>query len=188
MLMSLPKAYGQSTLDVRQADEKQECISSLSGFPSEGPLTTPVPYPTTLEGVTIEYFESGCYGTCPAFTLRISKDFADWDGHAYVRAKGKRRAKVTLQQFDTFLRAWFDGKFSAMRDDYCSARCPNGMIITVTDIPESSMTLKTPGLTKRVYQCFATINAKPITPKPPEEYFILAKQLRAFAQSKRWLR
>jgi Domain of unknown function (DUF6438) len=187
VLMSFPKTYGQSISGVRH-DEKQECISRLSGFSNEPTATASAPYPSNLDGVTIEYFASGCYGSCPAFTLRIGKAYADWDGHNYVRAKGKRRAKVTQQQFDAFLRGWFDGRFYAMREDYCTTRCPNGMVITVTDIPESSIILKTSEFTKRVYECFATINAEPITPKPPEEYFKLAKQLREFAKSKKWLR
>jgi len=47
------------------------------------------------------------------------------------------------------------------------------MAIIVTDIPESSITLKTPEFTKRVYQCFSTTDAEPTTPKPPQEYFEL---------------
>jgi hypothetical protein len=74
----------------------------------------------------------------------------------FLRMQGT--IQVTQQQFDAFLRGWFDGRFYAMREEYCTARCPNGMVITVTDIPESSITLKTPEFTKRVYECGPTAN------------------------------
>ena len=71
-----------------------------------------------------------------------------------------------------------------MRDDYCSARCPDGTVIIVTDIAHSSITLTTPTFKKRVYECFSTLNNQPQTPKPPEQYFELSRQLWAFAQAR----
>jgi Domain of unknown function (DUF6438) len=135
----------------------------------------------------VEYFASGCFGKCPAFTLTISKDVARFDGHAFVRANGKRTAKLGQQQFDKFLHAWYDGNFYAMRDDYCDIHCPDGTAIIVTDIPESSITVETPTFTKRVYECFSTMNSKPQTPKPPEQYFELSRQLWEFAKARHWL-
>ena len=144
-------------------------------------------YPTDMTGVTLEYFASGCYGNCPAFTLTINKETAVFEGRAYVRAKGKRTAKLSSQQFETLLHAWYDGSFYAMRDDYCFARCPDGTVIIVTDIAESSITLTTPAFKKRVYECFSTVNGQPQTPKPPEQYFQLSRQLWAFAKAQHWL-
>jgi len=74
-----------------------------------------------------------------------------------------------------------------MRDDYCFARCPDGTVIIVTDIAESSITLTTPAFKKRVYECFSTVNGQPQTPKPPEQYFQLSRQLWAFAKAQHWL-
>jgi hypothetical protein len=169
-------------------DEKDACISMLSGFPRSDRGSESPQYPSSLDAVSIEYFESGCYGTCPSFTLHLTKDTATWEGHAYVRAKGRKKASITRQQFETFVRAWYGGRFFAMREDYCSATCPNGMIITVTDMAESSITFESPEFQRRVYQCYATIDRKPVTPKPPDEYFEFVRQLRAFAKSQKWLR
>ena len=160
----------------------------LSGFPSQQSNAEPPQYPTTLDGVTIEYFESGCYGTCPSFSLRITKAFANWEGYAHVRVKGKRKARITEQQFETLLRAWYDGKFFAMRENYCNAVCPNGTALTSSDLPESSINLDTPEFNKGTYQCYASVDHKPLTPKPPDQYFDLVKQMRAFAKQKKWLR
>jgi hypothetical protein len=177
---------GKQSPDGRR-DAREECIASLSGFPKDVPLPPKPPFPTDLTGVTLVYFASGCLGECPAFTLTISKDIARFDGQAFVRAKGKRTAKLNQQQFETFLHAWYDGNFYAMRESYCDIKCPDGTMIVVTDIPESSITLITPTYTKRVYECFTTVDNKPETPKPPEQYFELSRQLRAFAKAQLWL-
>jgi hypothetical protein len=163
------------------------CITLLSGFPRDVPESPTPQYPTDTTDVTLEYFASGCYGACPAFTLRISNRTAVFEGHDYVRAKGKRTAKLSPQEFETLLHAWYDGKFYAMRDDYCTARCPDGVVHIVTDIADSSITLTTPTFKKRVYECFFTMNNQPQTPKPPEQYFQLSQQLLALAKSHRWL-
>jgi hypothetical protein len=168
-------------------DTRDACVAPLSGFPKDTPAPAKPQYPNEMTGVTLEYFASGCYGNCPAFTLKISKETAVFEGRAYVRAKGKRTAKLSSQQFETLLHAWYDGSFYAMRDDYCSVRCPDGTEIFVTDIAESSITLTTPAFKKRVYECFSTVNGQPQTPKPPEQYFRLSRQLWAFAKAQHWL-
>ncbi len=164
-----------------------ECTASLSGFPKET-VSQPKPlYPAELGGVTLEYFASGCYGSCPAFTLTISKNIVRFKGRAYVRAKGEHQAKVSQQQFETFLRAWYDGEFYRMRDNYCDISCPDGSRMVVTDVPESSLRLISPGFTKCVYGCFSTNNDRQETPKPPDQYFELARLFRNFAKAHDWL-
>jgi hypothetical protein len=168
-------------------DRRDACVASLSGFPKDTPTPAKPQYPTDMTGVTLEYFASGCYGNCPAFTLTINKETAVFEGRAYVRAKGKRTANLSSQQLETLLHTWYDGSFYAMRDDYCSARCPDGTEIVVTDIAESAITLTTPAFKKRVYECFSTVNGQPQTPKPPEQYFQLSRQMWAFAKAHHWL-
>jgi len=168
-------------------DTRDACVASLSGFPKDTPSTPKPQYPTDTGGITLEYFASGCYGNCPAFTLTINKESAAFEGRAYVRAKGKRTAKLSSRQFEMLLHAWYDGNFYAMRDDYCSAACPDGTLIVVTDIPESSITLTAPTFKKRVYECFSNVNGQPETPKPPEQYFQLSRQLWEFAKAQHWL-
>ena len=154
--------FGQSS-QAPQPDTADECIASLSGFPKET-VSSPKPsHPVELGGVTLEYFASGCYGSCPEFTLTIGRSIARFDGRAYVRAKGKHEAKLSQRQFEAFLRAWYDGEFYRMRDSYCDISCPDGTTIIVTDIPESSIKLTSPALTKRVFECFSTVNNHPQT-------------------------
>jgi hypothetical protein len=168
-------------------DTRDACVASLSGFPSDTPPTAKPQYPSDMAGVTLEYFASGCLGNCPAFTLTINNETAVFEGRAYVRTKGKRTAKLSSQQFEALVHAWYDESFYAMRDDYCSAACPDGTVIIVTDIAESSITLTTPAFKKRVFECFSRVNGQPQTPKPPEQYFQLSRQLWAFAKAQHWL-
>jgi hypothetical protein len=185
-VVSVLSTFGESSQESRR-NTADECIVSLSGFPKE---TSPLPkpsYPVDLGDVTLEYFASGCYGSCPAFTLTINKNIARFKGRAYVRAKGNHQARLSQQQFETFLRAWYDGEFYRMRDNYCDISCPDGSRIVVTDIPESSIRLISSDFTKRVYECFSTNNDRWETPKPPEQYLELAEKLRNFAKAQQWL-
>ena len=176
--------FGPQVPDAHK-DTRDGCVALLSGFPKDDSTPLKPLYPTDTAGFTLEYSASGCYGNCPAFTLSISKGTAVFEGHAYTRASGKRTAKLSSQQFEAFLHALYDGNFYAMRDDYCSAHCPDGTAIFVTDI--ASITLTTPTFKKRVYECFFTLNNQSLTPKPPEQYFQLLHQLQAFAKAQHWL-
>jgi hypothetical protein len=176
---------GQGNDDRRTSQER--CIEQLSGFPANASAQPPTEYPADLKNITLEYFASGCYGQCPAFTLTIRKDSAEFVGRAWVRKKGKHTAKISQEQFEKFLHAWFDQRFFAMRDDYCRVACPDGTMQVVTDNLETSITLNTPSFKKEVYECFTTIDGKAETPRPPEPYFELARELLAFGKIKRWL-
>ena len=184
--LTVLSTFGQSSQKSHQ-DAQDECISSLSGFPTESEPPPKPSYPVELGDITLEYFASGCYGNCPAFTLTISKNLARFKGRAFVKANGKHQAKLSQQQFETFLRAWYDGDFYRMRDDYCAFNCPDGSTTIITDIPESSIKLSTPAFTKRVYECFSPVNHQRRNPEPPEQYFELARQLRNFAKAQNWL-
>jgi len=168
-------------------ESKKACLESLSGFPSELATVAEPPFPADFQDVTIVYFESGCFGKCPSFKMTMRDGAAEFEGHAYVRAKGKRKARLDPKTFERLVRAWFDARLYAMKDDYCAATCPDGTSMVVTDIPESSIELTTPKFKKQVYECYTTIDGKPITPKPPAQYFELRRELAAFAKSKGWL-
>jgi hypothetical protein len=172
---------GYSSQDDRKA-ARAECIASLSGFP-DGDTAVKTSIPADTNGFTLKYFASGCFGTCPAFTLTFSEGVARFEGHDYVRAKGRRTAKLTQSEFEEFLHAWYDGRFYAMRDDYCTPTCPDGTHILVTDIPGSSITLVAPNFTKQVFECYLAAE----TPTPPEQYFELKRKILEFAKAHRWL-
>ena len=176
---------GQSQPDQRA--RREACITALSSFAVDPKLTKPPDLPDDLQGVNIEYFESGCLGNCPAFTLRIEKDRAIWDGHAFVRKKGKAKKRFSNGEFSAFVQAWLDSKMYAMRDDYCQPTCPDGTTTIITDVQDTSITLKSPSYSKQVFECYTTTDGKPDNPKPPQEYFELARRLVQLAKSNHWM-
>jgi hypothetical protein len=175
---------GQSKPDWQT--RRETCITALSSFAVD-PTGTKPDLPDDLEGVTIEYVSSGCYGRCAAFTLRLEKNKAAWDGHAFVHKKGKAAKQISDRQFADLIHAWLDAKMYAMRDDYCQPTCPDGTSTIITDVQETSITLRAPAYSKKVLECFTTIDGKPETPKPPEQYFQFSRQLVQLAKSKHWL-
>jgi hypothetical protein len=124
---------------------------------------------------------------CPSFTLRIEKNKAIWDGHAFVRKKGKAEKPISSAEFSEIVRAWLDAKMYAMRDDYCQPTCPDGTTTIITDVQFTTIAIKTPAYSKKVSECFTTTNGKPDNPRPPEEYFQLSRRLVQLAKSNRWL-
>jgi hypothetical protein len=184
VLLIAAAAYAQDKVSAQDSWDK--CIADLSGYPPD----TVVPqatYPSQLDGVSLQYVETGCFGACPVFQLVLRQESVQFKGLKYVRVKGNHKAALSKAEFERFLRKWFAARFYAMRDNYCSIKCPDGLERVVVDLRESSITLKTPDLSKEVYQCFATLNGKPETPKPPDEYFQLTQDLQTLAREHGWL-
>ena len=166
---------------------REACVSALSSFAVDPAVTKSPLLPDDLKGVTIEYVSSGCYGRCPAFTLRLENSRAEWDGHAFVNKKGKATKQISDRQFADMVHAWLDAKMYAMRDDYCQPTCPDGTSTIITDVQETSITLTAPSYSKKVLECFTTMDGKPETPKPPEQFFQFSRQLVQLAKSNHWL-
>jgi hypothetical protein len=176
---------GQSKPDPEARHEI--CVATLSSFATDPSLTKPPDLPSDLDAVTIEYSSSGCYGNCPAFRLRIEKGKATWEGHAFVRKKGKAEKQISVRQFADLVEAWLAAKMYAMRDDYCLATCPDGTVIIITDVQSTAIAFKAQSYSKTVSECFTTANGKAQNPKPPEQYFDLSRQLILLARSNHWL-
>jgi hypothetical protein len=167
--------------------QREACITALSSFAVDPSVTKPPQFPDDLEEVRIEFSASGCLGTCPSFELHIEKNRASWDGHSFVRKKGKAEKQISTHEFSEIVHAWLDAKMYAMRDDYCEPPCPDGTTVVITDVQDTSITLKTPSYSKQVFECFTTNDGKPENPKPPEGYFHLSHRLMQFAKSNHWM-
>lgn len=54
----------------------------------------------------ITYSHSGCFGTCPAFTIEVDQSgHGTFEGKAFTAVKGKRPFSVTPRQFAAFVNA-----------------------------------------------------------------------------------
>jgi uncharacterized protein DUF6438 len=176
---------GQSKPDWQ--GRRESCVERLSTFATEASTMKPPQIPDDLDSVALEYSASGCYGRCPAFKMRVEKGRVVWERHAFVKKKGKAERRISPQVLRNLVRAWLDADIYAMRDDYCGPTCPDGTVMVITDVQETSITLQSPSYSKTVLECFTTIDGKPQTPKPPQQYFRLSQQLLQFAKSNRWL-
>jgi hypothetical protein len=109
-------------------------------------------------------------------------------GRPCVRPQ-ERESKKAVFEWGIFgiRQAWLDSKMYAMRDDYCQPTCPDGTTTIITDVQDTSITLKSPSYSKQVFECYTTTDGKPDNPKPPQEYFELARRLVQLAKSNHWL-
>jgi uncharacterized protein DUF6438 len=185
-LVLLLAAAAQAQHKVSVQDGWDKCIADLSGYPSDTAVRQAT-YPSRLDGISLRYAETGCFGTCPVFQLVLRQGSVQFEGLKHVPTKGKHKAALSQAEFEKFLHMWFTARFYAMRDNYCSIKCPDGLERVVVDLRESSITLTMPDFSKEVYQCFATFNGKPETPRPPDEYFQLTQELQVLAREHGWL-
>lgn len=84
-----------------------------------------------------------------------------------------------------FVQLWQDGKFYAMRDEYCGGTSADGTTTLFLDLRESSIGLTAPAFSKKTHEC--TDGMPDRIPHPPDAYFELREKLWKLAQSHRWL-
>src|SRR5580704_17459873 len=176
---------GQSKPDGQT--RREACVATLSTFVIDPATLNPPRLPDDLSGVAIEYFASGCFGSCPSFTMRVQKDKIEWVGREYVKKKGNAETHISEKEFETWVKAWQSAKMYAMRDDYCEPTCPDGTRTIITDVQDTSISFISPSYSKKVLECFTTIDGKPENPRPPDQYFQFSHQLIELAKSKHWL-
>jgi hypothetical protein len=164
-----------------------DCIRAQSGFLTDPSSVPPPDFPRDLSKVTLTLFQSGCFGECPSFRMTVRAGWADFEGWAYVRKKGKKRARLKPGEFEALVRALHEGRLDAMRDRYCGYSCPDGSETIVVDAQKTAIELVTPEFTKEVFECFHTISGEPSVPQPPKQYFEVKKLLLKFAKAKGWL-
>ncbi|MGE0405226.1 MAG: DUF6438 domain-containing protein [Candidatus Korobacteraceae bacterium] len=172
---------------LQEQASRERCIALLSSYKTNPESAVETPFPEDLSKVKLEFFATGCHGTCAAFTMTLTRGKVEFDGHNFVKAKGKRQAKLSDQEFDSFVRGWYEGKFTAMREDYCTAACPDGTVIIVNDLPGSGIIFNSPKINHEVYSCFGWRDSGPITPKPPGAFFDFFERAMSLAKSKGWL-
>lgn len=183
--LAIVPALAQSQPDWQKGQERRAaCIATLSSFAVDPSMAKQPQFPDDLDGVTLEYSSSGCYGNCPAFKMRIENNRAVWEGRDFVRKKKRVEKRISPEVLRSFVRAWLDDSLYAMRDRYCNPTCPDGTNIMATDLNETSISLKAPSYAKTVSQCSVKAN---IEPRPPDQYFRLSHDLMGFAKANGWL-
>jgi hypothetical protein len=90
----------------------------------------------------VELSRSSCYGTCPAYSVRVQADGKVlWDGGEYVEVRGKRQAQIGEGAARDLLKKFLTSEFWS----YCSGYSRNA-----TDLSSSEVSVKLAGKTREI--------------------------------------
>lgn len=90
----------------------------------------------------VELFRSGCYGSCPVYTVRISANGdVSWDGRMYVNARGKRHATIKAEDARDLLERFRTAQFWSLCNSYSSGVTDSSTIETHAEIGGESKTV-----------------------------------------------
>lgn len=93
--------------------------------------------------------ETGCFGTCSSFSVRIDGDgHVSYRGAEYTARPGFFEVDVPVADAQALRRSLIDANFLGLRDQYTSEA--DGCRRVATDSPYYTFTLETPEQTKRV--------------------------------------
>ncbi|HEY2861660.1 MAG TPA: TonB family protein [Terracidiphilus sp.] len=90
----------------------------------------------------VEVSRSSCYGTCPAYTVRVnSSGLVSWTGHGYVIAEGDRTAMISADTARELIEKFRTAAFWS----YCRAYTRS-----ITDNPGTQITVSLGGHTRTI--------------------------------------
>ncbi len=102
----------------------------------------PFPSINTLEGVVMTLSRSGCFGTCPAYSVEIHGDGTVlYKGRMYVVVNGEHRDRLSPEQLSEILEAFRKADYFSLNDEYSYA---------VTDCPTYTTSLQVDKISKSV--------------------------------------
>jgi ankyrin repeat protein len=133
-----------------------------------------VPAPTLRPDskVTITLMRSGCYGTCPSYTVTISTDHILFDGHGYVVASGKHVETANADDVRTLAKQFVAADFYSMDASYRAG---------VTDNPTYALSISIDGHAKEVEDYVGAWVGM------PEVITELEEEVDTFARTERWI-
>lgn len=83
----------------------------------------------------LELFRSGCYGSCPVYTVRISANGdVSWNGRMYVNATGERRATIKAEDARALLERFRTPQFWSLCGSYTRSITDSSTIDTKVEI------------------------------------------------------
>jgi ankyrin repeat protein len=94
----------------------------------------PAPVVRPDSQVTIALERSGCYGTCPSYTVTVSTDGIVFDGRGFVVATGKHAAPVKSDKVRDFAQDFFAADFYSMDSAYQASVTDNPSYVLSIDI------------------------------------------------------
>jgi len=130
-----------------------------------------------LKTLTIQIERTGCFGTCPAYSVTIHGDGrVEYNGKSQVKEKGAREGRIETDKIRALAAVFAKIKFWGLAEDYSAAKC-NGRVCT--DMPTSITELSIRGLSHRVKHYYGCGSA-------PKVLFDLESAIDKFSNSEQW--
>lgn len=122
--------------------------------------------------VTITLERTGCYGSCPSYTVTVSTDGIVFDGREFVVARGKHKNSANADEVRKLAKSFIAADFYSMDSSY---------IASVTDNPTDILSISIDGRTKRVVDYVGSSVGM------PEVVTQLENEVDAFARTQQWI-
>lgn len=132
----------------------------------------PAPRVRKDSNVVITLRRTGCFGSCPSYTVSVSTSGIEFDGGGFVTAKGKHKATADPSAVRELAKTFIADDFYSMDPMYRA---------NVTDCPTYVLTISVDGRTQRVVDYMGTWVGM------PEVISDLEDEVDSFAQTKRWI-
>jgi Domain of unknown function (DUF6438) len=130
-----------------------------------------------LKNVTVRLERTGCFGSCPAYSVTIHGDGRiEYKGKSHVKEMGAREGQIEMDKVRTLASVFAKMKFWGLAEDYSEAKC-NGRICT--DMPTATTELSISGVTHRVKHYYGCGSA-------PKSLFDLETVIDKSANSEQW--
>jgi TonB family protein len=108
--------------------------------PTPNEITPPA---SVAPGDFVELSRSGCYGTCPSYSVRVSEDGnVLWKGGGFVETVGERHSTITPEAANALLQQFLAPRFWALCGGYDAS---------VTDNPSMQVEVRIGGRSKKVW-------------------------------------
>lgn len=128
-----------------------------------------------ISKITLE--RTTCYGTCPAYRLTLHADgTVDYEGKDYVRQKGRRAGRISLEAFQKIAKKVAKIRFFELSNEYYSQEI-NGAAMFLTDQPTTITTVTEGARVKKVENYFGG----------PKRLYELEQLIDQLTQSYRWV-
>ena len=130
-----------------------------------------------LTTITIQLDRTGCYGTCPAYSVTIHGDGrVEYNGKSHVKEVGTREGRIETDKIRALASVFSKMKFWGIAEDYSAAKCKGRVC---TDMATAITELSIRGVTHRVKHFYGCGSA-------PKSLFDLESTIDKSAHSEQW--
>jgi hypothetical protein len=130
-----------------------------------------------LRTLTIQLERTGCYGTCPAYSVAIHGDGRiEYTGKSHVKETGTRAGRMTLQEIRALVSEFAKIKFWGITEDYSEAKC-GGRVCT--DMATAVTEIRIKGVRHRVRHYYGCGSV-------PKSLFHIESEIDKSLKSEQW--